>query len=62
MSTSVSPYDSATSAAFYSVPLHFRGAAEVWEAYFAGKISQKAREAALGFLRARLLAEVPLPR
>ena len=61
-STQVTPYDAATSAVFYSVPLHFAAAAEVWEAFFAGRISQRGREAALNFLRLRLEKEVPLAK
>jgi hypothetical protein len=61
-STQLSPYDAAFSAPTYSAMAHFAAAAEVWEAFAAGRISSRAREAALAPLRARLAAEVPLAK
>ena len=58
--TSVSPYEAAASALFYSRAQHFAGAAEVWEAFAARQISSKRREELLFVLRQRLSREVPL--
>jgi hypothetical protein len=55
-----SPYSRAVLARTYSRPLHFAGAAEVWEAFAAKQISSKRREELLFSLRARLMQEVPL--
>ena len=60
-STSVSPYEAAASALFYSRVAHFVGAAEVWQAFADKQISSKRREELLFVLRQRL-ATIPLEK
>jgi hypothetical protein len=61
MAITKSNYNFAVDAPSYLASIHFLGAAEVWEAYFAGRINQKRREELLRHLRTRLVLEVPLP-
>ena len=61
-STQLSPYADAATISHYCATIHFRGAAEVWEAFFAKQISSKRREELLSVLRTRLSREVPLAK